>query len=153
MGDGNADILELLIRHELALKELYGIFAAAFPGHQDLWNRMVADEQKHADLLGTLRGDRALDKWSLPGSPLKPQAIKASLGYVESQIIKAREGKFTVMQALSVARDLENALLEKQIAKLGESPSGGIQSVARVLVAETTDHRNALIEAIGGKSR
>jgi hypothetical protein len=52
-----------------------------------------------------------MDKWLSQSSRIKPQAIKSSIGYVESQIVRAQKDSLSLVQALSIAKDLENALL------------------------------------------
>jgi rubrerythrin len=146
------DVLDMLIRHELVIKELYEIFTVRFPDYQDLWKRLARDEQRHADLLETLRSSSDLYNWLLLDNRLKLQAVRASIGYVESQIIKAREGRFTLVQALTVARDLEAALLEKQLEKLGESHAAEIRAVVSALFAETAGHREALSRALDSQT-
>ena len=80
MREDEPDVLEMLIRHELAIKQLYEIFAAMFTNRQDFWQSLAGDEQKHADWLGRLRSESITDKRLLYDSRLKPQAIKSSIG-------------------------------------------------------------------------
>ena len=111
MREDEPHIVEIVIRHELAIKELYKIFATKFTNRQDLWRSLAADEHRHADWLRTLRSEPTITKL-LHDSQLKPQAIKTSTAYVESQLMKAKEGHLSLLQALSIARDIENAALE-----------------------------------------
>jgi hypothetical protein len=57
MGKDEPDVLELLIRHELVIKQLYEIFASMSENRREFWQSLAVDEQKHADWLGTLRSE------------------------------------------------------------------------------------------------
>ncbi len=153
MKEDELDVLEMLIRHELAIKQLYEIFAATFANRRDFWQSLASDEQRHADWLGALRSKPAIDKRLLQDSQIRPQAIKLSIGYVESQIVRAQEGKFSLLQALSVARDLESALLEKHFPKLSGSVGKETESILTDLAAETERHRKAVLDLLDIEKR
>lgn len=144
MREDSPDVLEMLIRHELAIKQLYEIFATLFTKRQDFWQSLAKDEQRHADLLGTLRSEPTLDTWLLHDSRLRPQAITSSIKYVESQIVRAEVGNLSVLQALAIARDLENALIEKQFSKLSESVSKEVRAILEDIATETERHRKSV---------
>ncbi len=153
MAKDEPDVLELLIRHELVIKRLYDIFAGMFADRRDFWESLAGDEQKHADWLGTLRSDSTIDKWLSQRGRIKPQALKSSIGYVENQIMRAQKGSLSVLQALSIAQDLESALLEKQFFELSGSVSKEITSVLTDVATETERHRKTIVEAIDIEKR
>ncbi|MDY6895434.1 MAG: hypothetical protein SVO01_08495 [Thermotogota bacterium] len=146
MREEEPDVIGMLIRHELVIKELYEIFATMYKNHESFWQNLAADEQKHADWLAELRSDPITDKWFKYSSQLKPQAIKTSIGFVEQQIAKAKEGNLSLLQALSIARDLESALLERQFSKLKDSVPKEIRPIIMSLANETERHRKIVIE-------
>ncbi len=73
MSQGEPEVLEMLIRHELAVKELYDIFAMKFTNRQDFWQSLAADERKHAGWLEAFRSKPAIIRL-LHDTQLKPQA-------------------------------------------------------------------------------
>lgn len=153
MREDEQDILEMLMRHELVIKQLYEVFAALFASHQDFWQRLAGDEQRHADRLDKLRSDSAIDTRLIGNAGIKIQAIKSSITYVESQIARAQDGQLALLQALSIARDLESALVEKHFSKLSDLASREIKSTLMDLAAETERHRKALVDAIDSEKR
>ncbi len=155
MRKDEPELLEMLVRHESVVKELYEIFSTMFKDSQSLWKSLAADEQKHVEWLETLRSESTIGGL-LQGSQLKPQAITMSIRYVESQLARAREGKLSLLQAFSIARDLENAAVERVFSKLAGSAPEKIRSVLIDLSAETEKHRRTIIEALeqhGGGDR
>jgi len=153
MKGGEPDILEMLIKHELAIKQLYEEFAAMFTNRKDFWQRLAEDEQRHADTLEMLRSEPSINTLLLHESQIKPQAIALSIGYVESQTERAQKGNFNLLQALSIAKDLETALLEKQFSKLSDFASKEMRAILVNLAAETERHRNAVVEALDAEKR
>jgi len=153
MTENVPDVLDLLIRNELAIKRLYEAFAALFPERQSFWRRIAGDEARHAHWLETLQGQPAFRRWFLSGSRLRPQAIEASIGYVGAQTEKARLGGFTLLEALSVSTDLEAALLEKQFTKMRGSAPPQIRSILTDLETETGQHQQTLAEALDAEKR
>ncbi len=153
MKQDEADVPGLLIKHELAIKQLYEIFATSFTNHEDFWRNLAADEQRHANWLEALRSKSAPGQWSLYGSQVKPQAIKTSIGYVESQITRARQGNMSLLQALSVARDLESALLERQFSRFKDSAPKELGAVLVILAAETEKHLRIVVEVMNSLKR
>jgi hypothetical protein len=63
MREHELDVLEMLIRHELVLKELYEVFASVFKNHEGFSQELATDEQKHADWLLELRSNPITGKW------------------------------------------------------------------------------------------
>jgi rubrerythrin len=153
MREDGPDVLGILIRHELAIKELYAVFATVFKNHKGFWQNLAVDEQRHADWLTELRSHSSAGEWLLHHSQLRPQAIKTSIGYVERKITRAKEGHFDLLEALSVARDLETALLERQLSKLKDSTPEGISSVLKRLVEGTERHLKMVMEALAAEKR
>ena len=153
MNEDEPDILEMLIRHELAIKQLYKEFASVFTNRKDFWQRLAEDEQKHADTLGMLRSEPSINTLLLHDSQIKPQAIALSIGYVESQAERAQKGNFNLLQALSIAKDLESALLEKQFSKLSDFASKEMRAILVNIAAETERHRSAIVEALDAEKQ
>jgi len=154
MRDKESDVLEMLIRHELAIKQLYELFAAAFPKHAEFWRGLAGDEQRHADRLTNLHSRVTLGNSLFFGGRLNSQAIKLSLGYVERLVERAEKNPgFRSLEALSIAKDLESALLEKQFSKGCGTDSAQIRSVWVELAAETEKHRKMLDEALIAEKR
>ena len=153
MKGDEPNILELLIRHELAIKQLYEQFASMFTNRKDFWQRLAEDEQRHADTLGMLRSEPSINTLFLHDSQIKPQAIVLSIRYVESQTERAQKGNFNLLQALSIAKDLESALLEKQFSKLSDFASKEMRAILVNIAAETERHRNAIVETLDAEKQ
>jgi hypothetical protein len=144
----DSDLVDLLVKHELALGELYEGFAEALTGHKQLWRTLAAEEHGHAEMVETLRGDPAVDRWLLHGTGVKPFAVKSSIDYMQNIATRARAGGLSSLQALSIARDMETSLIEEQFSKMSPSLSEDVASLIAELVADTQRHRQRIVEAL-----
>ncbi len=142
------DDLEMLIRHELAIKQLYELFAEKYPERRDFWLRIAAVEQRHSDLLRSLRSKKALENWFLSDVRSKRLALKASLEYLAKQTERIRKVTISLLEALSISKDVEDALIEKQFLRIDDSVVEEVAPVMKSLVAETQEHRKLIAEAL-----
>lgn len=152
MTDG-PDILQLLIQHELAIKHLYEAFASVFAGRKDFWRSLADEEQKHADQLGGLRSDAGVGAWLLSDGGVNPQSIKSSIAYVNGQTERALGAGLDLTHALSIAVDLEDALIEEQLSRISVSGCSTLGPVLADIVADTEKHRKILRVALDVERR
>jgi len=153
MSAERSDFLEVLITHEAAVGRLYQVFAEVFPTRQRFWRALAAEEQGHADRLGVLGSDPTINGWLLRESGLRLQVVRSSIGYIESQMERAREGRLNLLQALSIAGDLETALIEEQFSRMSGSSHVAATPILTELAVETERHRRILSEAVEAERR
>lgn len=151
MREGGLDVLGLLIKHELALKELYEIFATMLKNHEGFWQNLAADEKRHAEWIVELQSNPITGKWY--DSQFTPQAIETSIGYVKKQTAKAKAINFSSLEALSIARDLESALLERHFYNLTKSAPRETWSVLVKLTDETERHLKIVVQELASEKQ
>jgi rubrerythrin len=144
MGKDTLGILDLLIEHELVIKQLYDVFAKHLPDHHHFWHNIATEEQSHADRLGLLHATPSLSGWLASENRLKAEAIKSSISYVDGQTEKARQEHFPQLQALALARDIEGALLERVFSRVSDSVPADIRVTFMDLAADTERHRKTI---------
>lgn len=146
-------LLELLAEHELAIKHLYLTFAGAFDDVRGFWQTLAGDEQAHADRLEALLMEAGLDQWLGHQDRLKPEAIRSSVDHMREQSERAARGELTLLQALAVARDIEDALIDRMVLLPGTEGHPGIDAVISELKIETSEHRELIAEALATEKR
>jgi hypothetical protein len=104
-------------------------------------------------VLGMLRAESNIDKLLIHEGKIRPQAIKLAINYVEGQRERAQKYNITMLQALSIAKDLESALLEKQFSRLSDFTSKDMKVILMNLAVETERHRDAIVEALNAEKR
>ena len=140
--------LDMLIRHERLIEQLYVLFAGAFPEHRAFWEGMAAEERRHAESLQGLSSTESLKKWFMTDSQFTRLAINGSIEYLERQIERIAKDDIALLEALAIANDIEEALIEKQFIRLNIAGPEEIKGVMRVLVADTQRHRKAIAEKL-----
>jgi len=147
MSFSEPDLLDLLVAHELAIKNLYGRYAVLFPNLKQFWNSIAGEEHRHAILLEKLRSAPDFDTW-LRRCPFKSQAIVLSTDYINGLAAQAKNGNVTLADALSYAMDIEKALIEKVFSEIDNSFSDEIILVLESIGSDTARHRNLISETL-----
>jgi|WetSurMetagenome_2_1015567.scaffolds.fasta_scaffold00105_5 hypothetical protein len=145
---GNSeDFMHMFIRHERNIMRLYEVFAECFPAKQDLWRGMAADKQQHIKMLDEISAECALDQWLLQENRLTPQGMKFAEKYIENQAEKAKNGKLSPSQSFAIARDIENALVEKQFSRIGDLTAENLMATLINISGDTQRHLKTIIQA------
>jgi len=148
MQENEANSLELMIEHEEAIRKIYERFAELFADQRALWGEMAKEELRHADCLRGLWASEPIRRWFQITPEFKRLAIQGSIDYVEAQRKRAERGELDLLEALSIAKDLEEALIEKQFVRLNISGPEEVKKVVRELVADTHRHRKRIAESL-----
>jgi len=107
----------LMLFHELekALGDMYMLFAERFPEHNNLWHRLIKEEQEHAEAVQklyqlTYQGQALFDE-----GIIKAEGVQTIIDYVKDACAAEKPGSITALQALTTAHDLEKSLIAKSI--------------------------------------
>jgi rubrerythrin len=142
---------------EVALSQLYGKCAEAWPEGKNLWQELSRDEKLHAQYVEKMV---ELVK-SSPGAfelnpSFKSAASAAFLKYVASVLGKVDSQGVTHDAMLLIARDIEQALLDAKYSGLVKTRSAEYRALLTQLIKDTEGHRDSLaqkIRALQGGSR
>jgi rubrerythrin len=131
-------ILELLANMEKSVGDLYRVFAAQFPEEEEFWLEVAAEEDQHerwvlSVITGTEEGNIKLRK-----QKIDPAQIEKVIADIQETGRKASAGHMTLFEALKVAHDLEDMLLERRIFEILASVYKGDTSGIMQDLAEAT---------------
>jgi len=134
-------IVDLLAENELAIKQLYEFYAKTFPEEASFWLSIASQEKEHAEALLSLK--EKLDDINVyfDEKRFTPEAIQSTKDYIDERIKYVIDNKIDILTALSIARDLENSLIERNYFKVFESDTPEIKNVLKKLETETLKHR------------
>ena len=139
--------LELMAEHEKAIGWLYQEYARKFPKHKDFWSKIASEEIEHAKWISLLHSQVKEGLSHFNKGRFKEATIETSLKYVKSKIIEAQKENISAKKALSIARDLENGLIEKKYFEVFTSDCREIKQVFLNLAAATREHYKRIEEA------
>jgi len=137
-------VIKLLAEHEKVIGQLYKEYARKFPEQKNFWSKIAREEIEHASWIFKLRSKIEEGSLYFKEGRFKMEAIKTSLGYLKSQITEAQNNKISAKNALSVARDIENGLIEKKFFEVFEPDCREIKQVFLDLATATRDHSNRI---------
>jgi len=134
-------ILELLEQLELNMCDLYLLFADRFPKYADLLTTVARQETDHADgikKLHLLAGD---DRVLFDEKITKTYTVKMFISSIQEALARAKSGKMSLINALSLSHDFELAILEKGFYNFFSGQDDETRAVIRKITEETLDHQ------------
>ncbi|MBN2565790.1 MAG: hypothetical protein JXB46_08770 [Candidatus Eisenbacteria bacterium] len=142
MSETSTDVIRMMAEHERLISALYSAYARSVPEKEDFWKRLAAEEIEHSEWLTALLdggyGDpRAADAF-------KAEAIRTSAAYVQEATVAADTEGVSHLEALSVAADVEEAMIEKRFFDAFIADSADARKVLDRLERETTEHRKRI---------
>lgn len=135
-----ADMIELMIEHELAAADLYKQYAHVFRSRENPWEEMMQEERAHAEVLRALR--KSVDRLTLTRSAtgFANLAIQSNVDFVRKEIALAQSGPMAMLRALSVCLSIEQAAVEHEFYNVFQPVSDAMKEEFVALATHTTDH-------------
>ncbi len=136
----DTSVIELLIAHETALKDLYSAYAETFPMYSEFWNSVAFEENGHADLIATLKAEVESGALVLEPHRFKEELIKTMLNYLKKEKDNIAFGGMTLIQALTIAREVERSMIERRFFEVFKGDPDVLKKVLNTLEADTRRH-------------
>lgn len=136
--------IELLIENEELVSKLYAIYAEKFPEEKEFWRRKAAEEDAHAELLKGVRPIVQEPPSFSKEERFSVEAIELSIAFVKDLIQKSKSS--SLINALSMARDIEHSLIERNFFKVMPSDSILLKNAFVKLEQDTKKHREEIQE-------
>lgn len=114
LKDYQEKIIELLGQLELDMSHLYKLFADKFPKYKDLWLMMSQQEIIHAAHVKKLHSFVQENRIIFDEKMTKTYTVKTVLEVIKDLHTKAETDKLTLMNALSISRDIKESIIEKK---------------------------------------
>jgi rubrerythrin len=136
--ESDTEVLDLLAEHERAAGRLYMVYSEMFIEHQGFWLGLSAEEMMHAAKIEELA--RTVNPDDLDVRRFNPRAVSTSLEYVTARVREAQTRDLDMVTALSVALDLERAIIERKWFEAFRARSAEAREVLASIVADTRRH-------------
>ena len=134
------ELLEAMKAHEQALACLYRSYAEKYPDYKDFWMSLSREENQHAAWLETLRSEIENGSENIVVERFPIGAVQRSNEYVKNLEDRARQTDFTLVNALSTALHLEEALMESKFFEVYEGDSVKTKRTLNMLAQSTLEH-------------
>lgn len=138
--------IELLIKHEKAIGRLFETYAIKFPDHKQFWATLAWEEQDHAKNIRKLAQLIKKRHVRFDSEKFKPIAIKTSIEYIEKEITRANKEDISLKTALSVAINIEKAIIDGEIFDAFKGYSTEAKSFLRKCASDFAEHYRSVEE-------
>lgn len=147
LKENQIKVTEMLARNEEIVSKLYKTYAEKFPAHKEFWSRLAEEETEHADWIGKLYSQIKEGSVYFNEKRFKIEAIQKLQKHLNNRLARAQKEEIPLLNALSIARDIENALLENKFFEIFEGDTVELKHVLTDLAASTKDHLNRVEKA------
>lgn len=133
-------IIELLIRNEESVSELYLAYAYKYKECSEFWSGLALEEKGHADCIREL-----VNKVKEGGMHIEPgrfnkEAIESFTKYVKGESERARKEQMPLITALSIALSVEQSMIERKFFEIFDTDSAELKLVLHDLTSSTNEH-------------
>ena len=133
-------LIEALKQYELTVADLYATFADVYPDAGDEWRRMVGEEQTHARWVDALYAHVLKESLSFTKTAITLRSVATAIDYVQKLAEKVRRSPPPLLQAVSLAVDIEKSTLESAFMKVFDFSSPRARRTQERLLRETRLH-------------
>lgn len=133
-------VVELLARNEDSICHLYEVYARRFTECAGAWFVLAAAETVHAAWLRQLATTVQEGSLHINEGRFKREAIQSFGRYIQDELTRAEKQELTLLNALSIALNIEQALLEGRYFEVFEADSAELRDLLQSLAADTKRH-------------
>ena len=146
-------LIDESIQLELNVAAVYKIFFNIFPEDSELWSKLIREEEKHADLIQSMRSSFLLPRQfpsDLLASPIK--MLKKTNNRLVSILKKYNKEQPLRESAFKIALDIERSAGEFDFQLAAEkSPDSGIMKIFQALNKDCRNHTEKIITYVQNK--
>jgi len=143
--DQQIAVMEMMIKHEKILHELYRRFSSLYPEMKDFWFVLAIEEEAHADWLSFLQKMLKRDEISLVDRGELKKDLEASLKLLEKESSRAMDEDIPLMDALSLAKSVEQSMIEAKFYEFFSNDSREISETFERLANQTREHLDRIV--------
>jgi len=148
VAKSQGQIIGQLASCEIAIGKLYGRYGEKFPNMREFWLSLADQEKAHASLLLGLQAALPQTQLLFNLDRFTTFRIAATLRYIEGRMSCAESRNVPLPEALSVAVNLENTLIEAHFYDIVKCDAPEFKYVASRLAADTQRHAAELSRMI-----
>jgi rubrerythrin len=142
IGEYQLHEIEMMAKHEEAIGRLYDVYAQKLPDYEKFWLTLAEEERTHASWIRQLSESVEEGDLTFNEGRFNLQAIETSLRYLEDWTRQAGTASMTMLKALAIAADIENALIDRKFFEIYEADSEYLQAVLKALEEAAREHRD-----------
>ncbi|MEI6970409.1 MAG: hypothetical protein WCL44_02745 [bacterium] len=130
---------------------LYTLIARKIPAMEGFWQALAAEERAHATVLASLVKLEAVGDVVFQSTAFQSKATLVSIEFVDNKIRQIEAQGIGIPEAMRLAIDLEQSMLESRFFDVFEAGSTEMRSEFAELRRHTVDHISRIAEAFTAK--
>lgn len=134
------NIIEMLAKNEKVISQLYKIYAKKFLDYKNFWSRLAEEEIEHAGWIYKLHSKIKEGSLYFNEGRFKKEALQSFLNYARNELVRTEIQEMLLINALSLALDIENTLIEHKYFEVFEGDSVELKQVLLNLDRATNEH-------------
>ena len=134
------NVLDMLVANEQSIGQLYHEYSDVFPEFSDFWEKLAKEEYNHASWLNEVSPKVVEGSLHIDERRFTKEAGESYRKYLEGEFEKARQKGISLLQALSVALNIEESLIESKYFEVLEADSTELRRIFSDLESATRDH-------------
>ncbi len=143
------ETLELMARAEETIERLYEACAGLWRENGEFWQGLAGEEKCHAGIIRTMADMLAGNPEHFQaGRPFSASVLKTFISGIEHQIESVKRSAVPELNAMRIALDIEQALIEARYAEVVKTDDRRFQELANDIVRETAVHRRMVEKQI-----
>ena len=147
--DQTLETLELMARAEETIERLYETCAGLWKENGDFWQDLAGEEKSHAEIIRTMAAMLVGNPGHFQaGRPFSAGVLKTFISGIEHQIESVKRTAVPEVNAMRIALDIEQALIEARYAEVVKTDDRHFQDLANEIVRETAIHRRLVEKKI-----
>ncbi len=149
---GILDILVHMEETELAVSELYALCANTWPLDSQFWKELSDEELEHKANIDTMRRIVSTKAEHFEkGRPFNIFAIQTMITGIRSNIEKLKKGELRENHAISIARDIEQSLIEFRYSEIVKTNDVEYNTLVERIIKDTAQHKIKIERKIRGQ--
>lgn len=133
-------MIQQLAEHEEAISELYDAYCRRFEKYKTFWATLSFEEADHAKKLRVLIEEKKAGNVAYDSTKYDLKIIKTSIDYIAQQIKRLETEEVTLTNALSVALNIEKAIIDGKVFEAFKGYTQKTRQIIRDLTKSVTDH-------------
>ncbi len=140
LGENQEKTIDFLIQLESEMSELYKIFAQRFPQDRATWENMSREETQHAEHYKTLASRARDGVVTFNEKQTNLSILQLFLDKIKEVQKKTESGELSPLNALSLALDFEQSIIEKKFYEFFTTRDPNIRTFLKNIEQETVKH-------------
>ncbi|MFC2022573.1 hypothetical protein ACFLTL_00205 [Chloroflexota bacterium] len=134
------NVLDMLAANEVSIGQLYNEYANMFPEYSDFWDKLAKEEYNHARWLTEVSRKAVEGSLHIDERRFTKEAVESYRKYLQGECEKARREGISLLQALSIALNIEESLIESKYFEVLEADPTELRRILSDLEIATKEH-------------